>query len=568
MKPSAFIHPSATVDPAAHLGLEVKIWHHAHVMAGATIGDGAMIGHGSFVGPGARVGARVRVQNHVSIFDGVTLEDDVFVGPGAMFTNVRRPRAFVDQKRSFEATHVGRGATIGAGSVVVCPATIGAYAFVGAGAVVTEPVPPHGLVVGNPARRVGWVSRAGARLDDGPSPVCPKTGEVYAVDDLGCRPAERARPILAADPRAENLAIAPALHRALARVLAHGRYVLGPEVEAFEREVEAMLGVPHAVGVSSGTDALLVSLMALGIGAGDEVVTTPFSFVSTAEVIVRLGAVPRFVDVDEEGGCLDADALAQLLDEERAKGRRPKAILAVHLFGRPFDARIPGIAAAHGVPLVEDAAQALGAITPEAPVGGLGAVAAFSFFPTKNLGALGDGGLVTTTHAPTADRVRRLREHGAQAKYRFDELGGNFRLDALQAAFLREKLPDLATANTHRRRLATCYVQAAGARGLDEIVRWPSLDPPGQVFHQLVVRTSRRDDLAAYLRDHGVGTGVHYPLPLHIQGFLGAHAEPRRGRFPVAERLSEEVLALPMGRHVDEATVLRVIDLVGRFFAG
>ena len=363
-----------------------------------------------------------------------------------------------------------------------------------------------------------------------------------------------------ADPAADHAPIAAELEAAAARVIRSGRYILGPEVGAFEIELAAALGVGHAIGVSSGTDALIALLMAAGVGPGDEVVTSPFSFFATAAAIVRVGARPVFADV--EPTTLNIDPAAAVA----AIGPGTKAVLVVHLFGRA--AETPAIAAAcaaRGIPLFEDAAQAIGATTPGGRrTGELGAAAALSFFPTKNLGAFGDGGAVLTGDAEIAARVRRLRVHGADRKNHHLAVGGNFRLDELQAALLRVKLAHLPRWTAARRTLAAAYRH--GLRGV------PLALPPedqGCVWNQFVVRAapSDRDELARHLGAHGIATEVYYPQALHRQpalAFLG-HG---RGDFPVAERAATEALALPLHPSLALGRIDDITACIVQFFEG
>jgi dTDP-4-amino-4,6-dideoxygalactose transaminase len=331
---------------------------------------------------------------------------------------------------------------------------------------------------------------------------------------------------------------------AIARVLDSGRFVLGEEVAAFEREIALELRVAHAVAVSSGSDALLCMLWADGIGSGDEVITPALTFVSPAEAIVRAGATPVFVDVGDD---LDIDPRAA----REAVTPRTRGILAVDLFGRraAFDA-LEGT-----VPLYEDAAQAIGA-------GGMGRgvrAAALSFFPTKNLGALGDGGLVATSDARFAEAVRELRVHGAREKYVHERVGWNMRLDALQAAVLRVKLPHLRSWNAKRARVAARYREGlSGIEGL-ELPR----DAPNHVWHQFVVCTGRRDALHGALAERGIETEVYYPRALNLQPCF-AHLEPRA--CPNAERATGRVLALPIHPMLDDGEIALVVDSVRGFF--
>ncbi|MBK9034448.1 MAG: DegT/DnrJ/EryC1/StrS family aminotransferase [Myxococcales bacterium] len=340
------------------------------------------------------------------------------------------------------------------------------------------------------------------------------------------------------DMRAELAAVRPEIDRAIARVLDHGGFIGGAEVTEFERALAAATGVADAVGTSSGTDALVALAMALGWGPGDEIVTTPLSFFATVGAIVRVGARPVFADVD---ATLNADPAAVAA----AVGPRTRAALLVHLFGRP--AAWPAVP----VPIIEDAAQAIGA----APVRGL--AAALSFFPTKNLGACGDGGAVLTDDADLAARLRLVRNHGASPKYHHVAIGGNFRLDALQAAILAAKLPHLGAWTAARRARAERY--RAGLAGLDA-VRVP-VDDPRHVYHHFVVRADERARLRAHLTAAGVGTEIYYPSPLHLQPAL-ADLGYRAGACPVAEAACAELLALPMHPTLPLASVDRVVDAV------
>ena len=325
------------------------------------------------------------------------------------------------------------------------------------------------------------------------------------------------------DMRAELARDRPAIDAAIARVLGSGTFIGGPEVDGFERELAAAVGTRHAIGVSSGTDALLVTLMALGVGPGAEVITTPLSFFATAAVIVRLGARPVFVDVDDTL-TLDPAAAAAAVTVRTA------AILPVHLFGHP--AAMPRTTVA----IVEDAAQSIGA----GPVRGV--AAALSFFPTKNLGALGDAGAVLTDDATLADAITLRRGQGARPKYHHVALGGNFRIDALQAAVLRARLPGLPSRTAARRAHAESYRAALATIGNVVIPQPPH---PDHVCHQFVVQTPRRDALRAHLTAAGIGTEIYYPSPLHLQPCL-EDLGYRAGSCPRAERACAELLALPI----------------------
>ena len=350
------------------------------------------------------------------------------------------------------------------------------------------------------------------------------------------------------------------VRKAIDRVCDSQRFILGAEVDAFEREAAGELGVPHAVGVTSGTDALLAALMALGVGQGDEVIVPTFTFFATAGVVARLGAVPVFVDIDPRDFCLDARLLRDHI------GPRTRAIIPVHLFGQSADMDAV-MDAAGSVTVVEDCAQAWGADFDGTPVGSIGALSAFSFFPSKNLGCFGDGGMVTTADAELDHSLRALRMHGQSGPYLHPVVGGNFRIDALQAAILRVKLAHVPRWIEGRRANADRYRRLFHHTALDESVQLPEALPGrGHTFNQYVVRASRRDELRAFLSQRGIGTAVYYPLPLHLQPcfeYLG-YSE---GDFPVAEEACREVLALPIFPELTESEQEEVVGAVEEFYA-
>jgi len=345
------------------------------------------------------------------------------------------------------------------------------------------------------------------------------------------------------DVRAQYAPLEAELKRRIAEVLESGVFILGPNVRAFEEEAAAYLGVPHAVGVGNGTDALVLALEALGIGPGDEVICPAFTFYATAEAIARRGATPVFCDIDPATLNLDPqDAAARV-------GRRTRAIVPVHLFGRPAPlAELAGL----GPPLVEDAAQAFGA----PGVARTGIASTFSFFPTKNLFCLGDGGLVAARDAELAERVRTLRFHGSRDKVTFELVGVNSRLDELQASVLRLFLTRIDQWNAERRQAAARYAEL----GLGEACELPA-DEPGHVYHMYVVRTPERERLAAALAAAGIGHASYYTRPLHLQPalrFLGYE----EGSLPETERAARENLALPLWAGIDAAVQERVVAVV------
>jgi len=358
------------------------------------------------------------------------------------------------------------------------------------------------------------------------------------------------------DLAAQYRALEAELEPAVREFLASGQYVLGPPVEKFERDAAEYLGVGYCVGVGSGTDALLIALRALGVGEGDEVVTTPFTFVASADVIVRLGGRPVFVDVDPETLNISPGAVAEAVTE------RTKAAMPVHLYGLPAD--VPAIAAAApGVPILEDAAQAIGGELAGRKVGSLGAAAAFSFFPTKNLGAFGDGGLIAANDEALAERARRLRVHGAATKNYPEEIGYKSRLDGLQATVLSVKLKHLDRWVARTCELVGRYRERLAAVDGVTLLAEPTDRRPA--YHQFTVRATRREELRTFLAERGIASAVYYPTAVHLTpafADLGYGA----GTFPEAEEAAGEVVSLPLWPEMADEQVEEVCNVVAEFY--
>jgi dTDP-4-amino-4,6-dideoxygalactose transaminase len=347
---------------------------------------------------------------------------------------------------------------------------------------------------------------------------------------------------------------------AMTRVADSQRFIMGPEIDALEQELSAMLGIRHAITVSSGTDALLLALMALDVKDGDEVITPTYSFFATAGCVSRLGARPVLVDIDPATFNVDvAQAIAAITP-------RTKAIMPVHLFGQSADLN-PLIDAAgrSGIAVVEDAAQAIGATYHARPVGGIGAFGCFSFFPSKNLGAFGDAGLVTTNDDTLADRARLLRTHGMRPKYYHHVVGANFRMDALQAAILRVKAPHLPAWTDARRANAATYRDLFEAADLDGRMTMP-VEASGcrHIYNQFVIRTPERDALKAHLDGEGIGNEIYYPVPFHLQPCF-ADLGYAAGAFPHAERAAADSLAIPIYGELTREQQERVVSAIATF---
>jgi dTDP-4-amino-4,6-dideoxygalactose transaminase len=345
-------------------------------------------------------------------------------------------------------------------------------------------------------------------------------------------------------------------------------FILGPQVEALEKKIADYCQIGHAVGVSSGTDALVLSLMAAGVGPGDRVISTPYTFFATVGAIARVGATPVFVDIAPETYNLSADKLeAAVATMDAAVLKTVKAVIPVHLYGQCADMDpILALAAAHGWVVIEDAAQAIGAEYQGRRAGSMGDYGCFSFFPSKNLGAFGDGGIVTAADPQACQRLKILRVHGSNPKYYHRVVGGNFRLDALQAAIVAVKLDYLDGWTTARQDNALRYRKLFASAGLTERVHLPVEKENRHIYNQFVIRVdSGRDDLRGYLGEQGIGTEVYYPVPMHLQecfATLGHQA----GDFPAAEQAANQTLALPIYPELTESQQAYVVEKIGAFF--
>jgi dTDP-4-amino-4,6-dideoxygalactose transaminase len=365
------------------------------------------------------------------------------------------------------------------------------------------------------------------------------------------------------DLQAQHSQIRDEVLAEIVRVVDSQKFILGEDVKRLEEEIAAYCGCRYAVGCASGSDALVLALMALGVGPGDEVLTTPYSFFATAGAVSRVGAVPVFLDVEEATFNIDADRIAQVL----ASRPRIRAIIPVHLFGGCADMDpIMAVAAERGVAIIEDAAQSIGSEYKGRRAGSIGQIGCFSFFPSKNLGGYGDGGIVTTNDAVLADRLAALRVHGSKKKYFHEWIGFNSRLDTLQAAVLRVKLRYLDEWSAGRQRNADLYRRQLAKLSIPVTAARPASYQTRHVYNQFVIRGERRDALQAHLKEQGIGSEVYYPLPLHLQpcyAFLGH----KPGDFPVSEKLADESLALPIQSELGNDDIEYVGHAIQRFYA-
>ena len=538
------------------LGKDVRLSKFINLY-GCVIGDESKIGAFVEIQKNSKVGKRCKISSHTFICDGVSIEDNVFIGHGVMFINDSHPRSTnpdgslqTEANWKVEQTVIKTGASIGSGATILSRVTVGENAMVGAGSVVTRDVPANAVVAGNPARILRSLQ---------PMPEQAMTSEAIPFLDLVTPHLELEAELVSA--------FRTALHTA--------GFVGGRPVEEFETAFAEFCGTSHAIAVSSGTDALRFALMACGIKTGDVVVTVPNTFIATTEAISQAGAIPEFVDIDEQTCNLSPECLRDYLTKQCKRdeagrvislrsGRPVTAVVPVHLYGQManMDA-IQQLASEYGLQVIEDACQAHGAeyfsvkSNRWMKAGSMGHAAAFSFYPGKNLGACGEGGAATTNDPAVAARIRLLRDHGQIKKYYHDVEGYNGRLDAIQASFLHAKLSHLPAWNQKRRERAAEYHRLLA--GFDGITLLHEPDSSRGVYHLYVVRVANREALIEHLKSEGIGTGIHYPIPLHLQKAY-ATLNYAVGDFPVTERVATEILSLPMFPQLSSKQQARVIE--------
>jgi dTDP-4-amino-4,6-dideoxygalactose transaminase/acetyltransferase-like isoleucine patch superfamily enzyme len=520
------------------LGENVKIFDFVNLYE-CEIGDNSKVGAFVEIQKGAKIGRNVKISSHTFICEGVTIEDEVFIGHNVSFINDKYPRATVNGQLQTEAnwqcvpTVVKRGASIGTSTTILCGVTIGENAIVGAGSVVTKDVHANTIVAGAPARMLRRMGSEAAAKNHEP--------ESIAVPFV--------------DLQAQYKAIKAEIQHALNTVLDSSAFILGQEVAAFEEEFAAYSGARFGIALNSGTSALHLALLAAGIGPGDEVVTVPFTFVATAAAVLYVGARPIFVDIDPASFTMDVSQI------EAAITPHTKAILPVHLYGQSADMdRILEIARRHGLVVIEDAAQAHGAEYKGRRVGGIGDLGCFSFYPGKNLGAYGEGGMVVTNNPEYARTIHILRDWGQADKYHHVLKGYNYRMDALQGAVLRVKLRHLAAWTAARRAHAALYNKLLATSG----VQTPAeVSYARHVYHIYAIRISRRDVLQRMLHRQSIQTGIHYPIPVHLQEAY-TDLGYRPGTFPHSERAAREVLSLPMYAELTPEHINSVVETIQR----
>lgn len=501
------------------LGANVRLADFINLY-GCEVGENTRIGAFVEVQKNARIGKNVKISSHTFVCEGVTIEDNVFIGHNVSFINDKYPRATTNGLPQTEEdwecvpTLVKRGASIGTSSTILCGVTIGENAIIGAGSVVTHDVPANAVIAGSPARYHRQV------------------GDIQAAKTEGAT-----RPVPFLDLQAQYRAIKSEIQPAIQRVLNNCSYVLGTDVAAFEKEFATYQQAASGIAVNSGTSALHLALLAAGIGPGDEVITVPFTFVATTAAIVYTGAKPVFVDVEPRCLTMDVDRI------EAAISPKTRCILPVHIHGQAADMDpIMEIARKHSLTVIEDSCQAHGAEYKGRRVGSIGDMGCFSFYPGKNLGAYGEGGIVLTSNPVYEKTIRLMRDWGAENKYNHVLKGYNYRMEGIQGAVLGVKLRHLERWTEARRSHAGRYNRLLA--GLD--IELPEeVYSNRHVYHIYAIRVMHRDRFQQSMTARGVHTGIHYPIPVHLQPAY-ADLGYRAGDFPRSEAAAREVLSLPM----------------------
>ncbi len=538
------IGTGAVVYRGATIGENALIADMASIREHVEIGDKTIIGKGTTIENKVKIGKSCKIQSNVQIVPYSIIEDYVFISPGVITSNDKYLGRTEKRFSEFKGVTVKRGARLGVASIILPGVTIYEDAVVGGGAVVKDDVPARMIVVGVPAKIIKEV----------PAEQLLENQKAIGTNNLSCNfPMEK---IPYVDIKANYQSIKSEIDDSVSKVISEGHFIMGEEVKNLENEMSSYLG-SKALVCASGSDALLLSLMALGIGPGDEVITSPFTFFATAGAVARIGAKPVFVDIDESTLNIDPEKLMNVITPNT------KAIIPVHIFGYSCDMeKIMSIAHEHGIKVIEDACQAIGAEYRGKKLGTIGDLGTFSFFPTKNLGGMGDGGMICTNSEELYQKVKMLRVHGAEKKYFHELVGINSRLDTLQAAILRVKLRHLDGWNKKRGEISAKYRAA-----LADVVRVQ--DPVYDsipCYHQFAIRTYQRDGLLNFLKESGIEASVYYPRPLHLQKCF-EDLGYKVGDLPISESVCNTILSLPLFPEMTEEQVNFIISKVREYLS-
>jgi perosamine synthetase len=546
---TAKVHETADVSDDAVLGNNVKVWNNAQIRENAVIGDNTIISKNVYIDFGVRIGENVKIQNNVSVYHGVMIQDGVFVGPHVCFTNDKNPRAInkngsIKSNDDWEISEIliKKGASIGANATILPGITVGEFAIVGAGSVVTKDVPSHTIVIGNPAREYSKVCACGKKAVE-------KEGKFYCEtceSPLEINDQESKEDV--ESDEIQNIPITKVIisdeeKKAVIEVLDSGMLIAGKQVKEFEEKFADYCGCEHAVAVNSGTAALHAALYALGIGPGDEVITTPFTFIATANPILMQGANVVFADIDPYTYNISPESIKEKITP------RTKAIITVDLYGNmcDYDA-IQDIAKKNNLYIVEDCAQAHGAEYDGKKAGTFGDVACFSFYPSKNM-MTGEGGMLVTNNLRLAERAELFRNHGQTSLYEYEDLGYNYRMMNIQAAIGLEQLKKIDSMIEKRRENAQYYH--------DNLKNIPGIELPRfhkdvkHSYHQFTIRINKdeaginRNDFSEKLTEAKIGARIYYPKPLHMHRHFIKQGYKEKD-FPKSEKASEEVISIPV----------------------
>lgn len=564
---NVFIGTSSIVKNST-IGSETKIWHYCNIYGTPeqqiVVGENTQIGSYAEIKPGVNIGNNCRIQSSVFIPEGVIIGDFVFVGPKVVFTNDKYPSAVktINKTWHLEATKVEEHATIGAHAVIGPGITVGKYAVIGMGSVVTKDVPAYAVVSGNPAKILGdlrdkkYAEKYSELLSNETSNEAKKQCAVSGNSLSMIIPLVDLSRI---HKKREN-----EIHAAIKNTIETSAFIQGEEVPLFENAFATYCEKKYGIGVASGTDALKLAILAYGIRES-EIIVPVHTFVATVLAIKHTGNYPVFVDIDETGNI----AVSQIEKKITAK---TKAIIPVHLYGQPANmGEIMRLAKNHNLIVIEDCCQAHGAEWngKKVPIGETGC---FSFYPSKNLGCFGDGGFIATDNEVLYKKLLSLREYGATQKYYYEEEEGfNSRLDTIQAAVLRIKLESLEEENELRRKAAECYMQKLFplCEGAQKKISIPKSDASVKygkhVYHLFTILAKERNTLQEFLKKQGIATGIHYPLPLHLQKMFSSLGY-KEGDFPITERFSKEVLSLPLFPYMTPEEIDHVSTAIKDFY--